>query len=102
MSRAPDSDHDGPLYLSDAELVKRLGIGEKTGRVAFRELERARGFPQKDPLFADKRYWPAVKAFLDRRSGVSIGATSTPDGMEKNNGQTTDRQRARPRMATTR
>lgn len=53
------------LYVTDAELIRRLGVGEKTARVAIGELERRSGFPKKDPLFGDKRYWPAVKAFLD-------------------------------------
>lgn len=24
----------------------------------------------KDPLFADKRYWPAIVSFFDRRNGA--------------------------------
>jgi hypothetical protein len=28
-------------------------------------------FPAKDPLFGNKRYWPAVRAFLDARSGLT-------------------------------
>jgi hypothetical protein len=72
------------LYLSDVEIARRLGVGEKSVRAAFREFERRRGFPKKDRLFGDKRYWPAVKAFLDRRHGLSMSsAPLAPDGEEK-------------------
>jgi hypothetical protein len=52
-------------FVTDAELIRRLGLPEKVGRVALRELDKAskarRPFPKPDPLF-----WPAVKLwFLD-------------------------------------
>lgn len=62
------------LFVSDAEMLRRIGISEKIGRIAIRELEKRQVFPPKDPLFGNKRYWPAVRAFLDARSGV----TTTP------------------------
>src|SRR5258707_6436254 len=52
------------LFVSDVELYRRLGVGPGTGRIAVRSLEY-NGFPKKDPLFGNKRYWPAVRAFLD-------------------------------------
>lgn len=93
---------DEALYVSDAEIMRRLGVGEKTIRVAIRELERSRGFPRKDPLFGEKRYWPAVRAFLDRRAGLNVAAPSVPDGKENFDGSPEDRQRPRPRMASSR
>lgn len=33
-------------------------------------LESKYGFPRKQPLFAGRRYWPAVKAWLDKRNGL--------------------------------
>jgi hypothetical protein len=62
------------LFVTDAEMLRRIGISEKIGRIAIRELEKRLLFPPKDPLFGNKRYWPAVRAFLDARSGV----TTTP------------------------
>jgi hypothetical protein len=62
------------LFVTDAEMLRRIGISEKIGRIAIRELEKRLAFPAKDPLFGNKRYWPAVRAFLDARSGV----TTTP------------------------
>ncbi len=54
------------LFVSDVELYRRLGVGPRTGRIAVRSLQH-NGFPPKDPLFGNKRYWPAVRAFLDDR-----------------------------------
>lgn len=72
------------LFVTDAELIRRLGVGEKTARVAISELERRSGFPKKDKLFGDKRYWPAVVEYLNRRYGIGgIIPTPTPqDGCE--------------------
>lgn len=71
------------LFVSDAELTRRLGIGEKTARTAIHTLEKHSGFPPKDPLFGGKRYWPAVQAFLDRRHGLTVaGGPFGIDGVE--------------------
>lgn len=71
-----------PLFISDADLIARLDVGEKRARAAIRELER-QGFPQPDPLFG-KRYFPAVKRFLDQRHGLSVNSPAPlkPDGAE--------------------
>lgn len=90
------------LYVDEAELSRRLGVDEKTARVAIRELERGRGFPRKDLLFGEKRYWPAVRAFLDRRAGLNVAAALIPDGKDFTNEPPQDRQRPGPRMATAR
>ena len=60
------------LYVTDTEMLRRIGISEKIGRIAIKELEKRQEFPAKDPLFGKKRYWPAVRAFLDARNGVTI------------------------------
>ena len=57
------------LFVSDRELYRRLGIGPTTGRMAIRTLE-PQGFPRKQPLFGHKRYWPAVRHFLDGLYGL--------------------------------
>lgn len=60
------------LYVTDAELIRRMGVPEKIARQAIAVLDRdpRRGFPQKQALWGNRRYWPAVKAFLDRTSGL--------------------------------
>jgi hypothetical protein len=76
-----DETHTG-LFVTDAELIRRLGVPEKTARAAIRELERRPGFPRKDPLFGDRRFWPAVAAYLENRYGLGTLAPSPPDGTE--------------------
>lgn len=58
------------LFLSDAELIRRLGVPEKHMRKILPGLETNYGFPRKQRLFGDRRYWPAVKAWLDKRNGL--------------------------------
>ena len=72
------------LYLSDAEVARRV-VGpararEWDGIAAVLERE---GFPKADPLLGG-RYWPAVRAFLDRRHQVAttISPSSAADGQE--------------------
>lgn len=63
------------LYLTDAELIRRLGVPEKVARVTIAGLDknpRQSGFPQKSKLFGGRRYWPAVKSWLDRHHGLKI------------------------------
>lgn len=88
------------LYVTDAELIRRLGVGEKTARVAIVAMEREPGFPCKDPLFK-KRYWPAVRAFLDRRSGLSMEPLSVIDEGDNLNAPTERGRRPRNRVAQT-
>jgi hypothetical protein len=58
------------LFISDTEMYRRLGVGPRTGRIAISALERS-GFPPKLPLWGNRRYWPAVRAFLDRHYGAA-------------------------------
>lgn len=60
------------LYLTDAELIRRLGVPEKLLRPMLPGLEKNYGFPKKSPLFGDRRYWPAVKTWLDRHNGLTV------------------------------
>lgn len=45
-------------------------VPEKHMRKILPGLESNYGFPRKQPLFGDRRYWPAVKAWLDKRNGL--------------------------------
>lgn len=64
------------LYITDAELIRRMGVPEKIARQAIRRMDadRGSGFPRKQELFGDRRYWPAVKAYLDRLNGIKMDA----------------------------
>lgn len=61
------------LFVTDAELIRRLGVPERDMRVAIRTLDHnpRSGFPQKQKLFGDRRYWPAVKAYFDHVGGLA-------------------------------
>ena len=65
------------LWVTDAELIRRIGVPEKIARQAIRMLDenRASGFPQKQKLWGDRRYWPAVKDYLDHTNGLNIEAS---------------------------
>ena len=58
------------LFLADAELFRRLGVPEKIMRPMLPALESKFGFPRKQPLFGERRYWPAVKAWLNKHNGL--------------------------------
>lgn len=62
------------LFLLDSELVRRLGVPEKTLRPILPELENKHGFPKKQALFGGRRYWPAVKSWLDKHNGLMVEA----------------------------
>lgn len=58
------------LFLTEAQIAERMGLTTEQLKIALPALMQA-GFPMKDPLFADRRYWPACQAFLDRRYGLT-------------------------------
>ena len=66
----------GGLFMTDGELVEMLGIPEKVARETIRYLDArpAMGFPRKNPLWADRRYRPAVEAWLAKTNGHKIAS----------------------------
>lgn len=60
------------LWVTDAELIRRMGAPEKVAREALRMLDRdpRSGFPKKQKLWGDRRYWPAVRRYLDKTAGL--------------------------------
>jgi hypothetical protein len=74
---APD-----PLFLTEGEIADRLGLPAVEWQAAASVLERV-GLPRPDPVFRARRYWPAVRAFLDRRAGLrQDGPAAVVDGEE--------------------
>lgn len=58
-------------WVTDAELIRRLGVPEKIARAALRVLDSQRsGFPQKQKLWGDRRYYPAVIAYFNEHHGI--------------------------------
>jgi hypothetical protein len=63
------------LFLTDGEIAARLGVKTDTIKEKLEVLERS-GFPRPDPQFENRRYWPAVKAWLDRRFNLAPSSQS--------------------------
>jgi len=61
---------EATLFVTDAELIRRIGVPEGAARNALRMLDRDRGsgFPAKQPLWGGRRYWPAVRLWFDQTS----------------------------------
>lgn len=87
MSRPLDITQADPrdgLYKTEAEIAALVGVGLDKWRANAAVLEK-RGLPRRNPLFCDRRYWPAVRACLDRLEGLgtpSVPVLTTPDGEE--------------------
>jgi hypothetical protein len=77
-------------------------VSEHAGRLAVLALDKNPRFPKKDPLFSNKRYWPAVRAFMAARHGISMAAPQPVDGEEVRNGPPALNGRARHRVASSR
>lgn len=74
------------MFVTEAQCAERLGLTHDQFKLALLAAAKA-GFPPPDPLFANRRYWPAVKAWLDRRYGLNqrndiITAPPGLDGVE--------------------
>jgi hypothetical protein len=73
---------DDRLFLTEGEIAMRVGVSSPDWQAAAYVLEKS-GLPRPDPLFGQRRYWPAVRAFLDRRAGMAQSlAPLTRDGEE--------------------
>jgi hypothetical protein len=57
------------LFVTDAELIRRIGVPEKIGYAALRLLDKAPGsvFHRSKRCGEKCRYWPAVRAWFDRQ-----------------------------------
>lgn len=68
--RQPEG-RDG-LWVTDAELIRRSGVPEKIARQAIEMLDKnpVSGFPKKDPLWGNRRFWPAVEMYWAKRQGL--------------------------------
>jgi len=80
VSEAFEQDTRETLWVTDEELIRRLGAPRKAARAALHVLDRElhRGFPQKQKVWGNRRYWPAVKAYFDRSNGLNLQPSSQP------------------------
>lgn len=69
---------NGPgLFITDAELVEMLGVPPDVARQQISVLDRqalTTGFPPKQKQWGDRRYLPAVKAWLDQHYMAKMNA----------------------------
>ena len=77
--RATDVRNQGD-FPCEAEIARRLSQ-DATGWAGKAVVLERHGLPPIDPLMGG-RYWPAVRAFWDRRYGLSTIEASRPDGTE--------------------
>jgi hypothetical protein len=64
-------------FVSDTEIARRWRVSVRTASRALKMLDRLPGFPKRDPMFANKRYWPAVKFFLLKRYDKTLASDIT-------------------------
>jgi hypothetical protein len=67
------------LFVTDAELIRRLGVPEKIMRRNLREFDTKPNyeFPKKSKVYGDRRYWPAVVQYFDRMNMVGAFSSLT-------------------------
>lgn len=69
------------LYVSDAELIAKIGVDAETLGSFIRLLDRnpKSGFPKPDPMLGGRRYWPAVRDWFDmyNRRRPQVSSTET-------------------------
>ncbi|OBZ97202.1 hypothetical protein ADU59_03030 [Pararhizobium polonicum] len=58
------------LFVDDEELLKRLNLPARLG-ASLQFLEEKEGFPKPEADFGNKRYYPAVVAWLDAEFGLA-------------------------------
>ena len=69
------------LFVTEAQIADRMGLSTDQVKNALPALVKA-GFPMPDPLFENRRYWPACQAFLDRRYGLTSQSPEANPGLD--------------------
>lgn len=79
MSDTLERDQRETLWVTDEEIIRRLGAPRNAIRAALHmfDCNPSKGFPQKQKLWGNRRYWPAVKAYLDQGYGLKLEPSST-------------------------
>lgn len=72
-----------PLFPHESDIARAvLGPGRAQEWSCLAPSLERQGMPRVDPVFG-ARYWPAVRAWLDRRAGLSsMTVPAKPDGEE--------------------
>lgn len=61
------------LFVTDIEMIRRIGVPEKIARAAIKALDEnpRSGFPKKSELWGNRRYWPAVEIWFQEQQEVN-------------------------------
>lgn len=89
--RKPRGAKRGGLFVTDAELIERIGVPEYLARGALQMLDRdpRSGFPKKNKFWGNRRYWPAVQQYFDetcagrKANWVRDGIETVPEPRRK-------------------
>ena len=78
----PDEAPKDGLYLTDREIIRRLGFGKTRGYQILHELDverpGRRRYPQREPMFCRRRFWPAVLQWhMDYHLGQATNSETT-------------------------
>jgi hypothetical protein len=71
-----DGIYELPLYVTEAEIAKRMGVGIHSGAKALQQMRQHPRFPPK--TIGGKRYWPSVVDFLDLWNHRSASVRTDP------------------------
>ena len=60
------------LFVTDAEMIRRIGVPDKIARAAIKALDENpySGFPKKSEVWGNRRYWPAVELWFQQHQGL--------------------------------
>jgi len=64
------------LFVTDAEMIRRIGVPDKIARAAIKVLDENpySGFPKKSEVWGNRRYWPAVELWFQKHQDLDTGA----------------------------
>src|SRR5215472_4163518 len=67
------------LFVTDVEMIRRIGIPEKMARAAIRALDENphSGFPKKSELWGNRRYWPAVELWFQEQQDSDMNRSDS-------------------------
>jgi hypothetical protein len=69
------------LYVTDEQIREKLAIPRDSWPRVIAAFLSDPTFPARDPIVG-RRYWPAVRAWLDYRHGIGSAHLSASDGEE--------------------
>lgn len=69
------------LFLTEGQIAERIGLTTEQFKAALPALDKD-GFPEPDPLFQNRRYWPACQTYLDRRYGLAPSSAEANPGLD--------------------